>query len=80
MPEEKIKEKRIYRVEGEAIIPIKATYTVWAENEHEALELVKKGKFSTMVIDRPRVHHKQIIQMVVYLGQSMQRLLSTKLR
>ena len=77
MPE--IKEKRIYRVEADALIPIRAKYIVWAENESEAIELIKKGKYQTVSIDRPRIHPKQILQLFVYLGNTMTKLLTVRL-
>lgn len=78
MPE--LKEKRIYRVEAEAVVPIRARFTVWAFDENEAAELIKKGKYQTISFDRPKIHPKQILQLFVYLGNTMTKLLSIRLR
>ena len=72
--------KRTYTIVADAFIPIKVRYTIMAEDEHEAAELFKKQKFSTMSVDRPQVHISHIKEFVVYLGGTINRLLSIKLR
>ena len=79
MPDNTFKEKKKYRIEAETIIPVKFVMTVWATTEFEASELIKKGKYQTITFERPRFHPKQILQFFVYLGNSMQKLLSVRL-
>lgn len=77
---DKPKEKKSYIIIADAVIPIKAKYTVKAEDENEAIELIKKGKFDSLIIDKPKVTIKHIIQLTVFLGNLMNRILTKRLK
>lgn len=71
---------KLFTIIASAVIPIKIKYQVSALDEREAVELVKKGKYNTIQIDRPRVHTQNIIEMIVYLGNTVHRLLTLRLK
>lgn len=76
----KKKEPKLYTVIADAVIPIKAKYTIMAEDEKEAIKLIKEGKFKTISIDRPKLRINNIIQLTVFIGNSITRLLSVRLK
>jgi len=77
---DKPKEKKLYIIIADAVIPIKAKYTVKAETEHEAIELIKKGKFDSVVIDKPKVRINHVRQLTVFLGNLMNRIMTKTLK
>lgn len=73
-------EKKTYTVIADALIPIKVKYIVEAVDEKEAAELIKKGKFKDISIDKPRVKPQHLLQIAVFLGNTVHKLLSVRLR
>lgn len=77
---EKKDEKKLYTVIADAMIPIKVKYTVMAQDEHEAIALIKSGHVQSASIDKPKVKPNHIIQVCVYIGNTLNKILSTRFR
>ena len=81
--EEKPKEipkKKHYTVSVDAIVPIQAKYSVWAFNEKEAAELIKKGLGSLQSMSKPPIVMKYMTEIAVYIGGTINKIFSIKLR
>ena len=73
-------EKKHYYIECDLISPIKAKYSVWAEDPNEAMTLVKEGKAALLGISRPIVKPSAIINMAVFIAGTINKILSVKFR
>ena len=81
--EEKPKEipkKKIYTVSVDAVVPIQAKYSVWAFNEKEAAEIVKKGMGTLQSISKPTIVVKYMTNIAVYISGTINKIFSVKLR
>jgi len=74
------KPKKLYTVIANALVPIKVRYSVMAENEREAAEIVKSGKAQIYSIEKPKVCLNNIIQLSIYIGNSINKILSIRLK
>lgn len=76
----KPKEKKLYTVIADAVIPIKVRYTVLAEDEHEAAKLIKNNKYKTISVEQPKIRTNNLIQLAIFIGNSINKVLSIRLK
>lgn len=75
---EKNKQKHYYNVVVNSIIPITFKYKVLAEDEKEAVELVKKNKITPYHISKPIVNWNKTKSILVYLYGTINLLFSER--
>ena len=72
--------KKDYDVTVNALVPIQAKYRVNAFSEKEAIDMIKTGKIAPRSISKPIINAKHIMEMIVYIAGTINKIMSIKLR
>ena len=79
-PKPEIPKKRHFTVKVDATVPIQEQYSIWEFDEHKAVEAIKRGQGSLISISKPSVALKYITEIAVYIGGTINKLMSVRLK